>query len=330
MIALDAATAARRAMLRSMLRIRLVEQTIAARYGEQEMRCPVHLSIGQEGVAVGVAAALERRDYLFSAHRAHAHYLAKGGDLRAFIAELYGRAAGCCEGRGGSMHLIDLTAGILGATPIVGSTLPLAVGAALGTVMRGEDRVTVVFFGDGASEEGVFSEALNFAALRKLPVIFVCENNRYSCYTPLETRQPLGRDNVTIAEGHGVPGARADGNEADLVRALTFDAVEKARRGGGPTYLEFATYRWLEHCGPADDDHLGYRPPVDVAAWKARDPIALLARALRAGGDLDDTAYAAFEREIIAEVDDAFAWARSVPWPRPERLYADQDPMVRG
>ena len=320
----------RRTMFRSMLRIRRVEEAIAARYSEQEMRCPVHLSIGQEAVASGVAAALEPRDYVLSAHRAHAHYLAKGGDLRAFVAELYGRAEGCCEGRGGSMHLIDLEAGVLGATPIVGSTLPVAVGAALGSVMRGEDRVTAIFFGDGATEEGVFSEALNFAALRSLPVVFVCENNRYSCYTPLELRQPHERDNVTIAAGHGIPGDRGDGNDVEAVRALTAQAVARARAGAGPTYLEFATYRWLEHCGPAEDDHLNYRPSDDVAAWRARDPIALFAAELRERGELGDAAREALESEIAAEIDEVFAWARSAPWPAPERLYADQDPMVRG
>jgi len=168
---------------RRMLRIRMVEEAIADRYAEQEMRCPVHLSIGQEAIAVGVCSALEFRDYVMSTHRGHAHYLAKGGDLKALLAEIYGRATGCASGKGGSMHLVDLSVNMLGTTPIVGSTLPVAVGTAFATRMRHQDNITVVFFGEGATEEGVFAESINFAALKRLPVIFVCENNLYSVYT---------------------------------------------------------------------------------------------------------------------------------------------------
>ena len=176
-----------------MLRIRMVEEAIADLYAQQDMRCPIHLCIGQEAVAVGVCAALAADDYVLSGHRSHGHYLAKGGNLPAMLAEFYGKVTGCCQGKGGSMHLVDLAAGFLGAVPIVGSTMPIAVGTALASVMRGESRVTAVFFGEGATEEGVFHESLNFAALQKLPVVFVCENNLYSVYSPLAVRQPAGR-----------------------------------------------------------------------------------------------------------------------------------------
>ena len=164
-------------MLRAMTRIRMVEEEIAKRYPEQQMRCPVHLSIGQEAAAVGVCSALQSTDWAFSGHRNHAHYLAKGGNLKAMLAEIYGKATGCCGGKGGSMHLTDQNAGFIGATPIVGSTVPIAVGAALTAQREGNGRVVVVFLGDGAMEAGVVHESLNFAALKKLPILFACENN---------------------------------------------------------------------------------------------------------------------------------------------------------
>ena len=168
------------AALRDMLRIRMVEEHIADRYPEQEMRCPVHLSIGQEAVAVGVCAALAATDQVVSAHRSHAHYLAKGGDLLGMIGELYGKDVGCCRGKSGSMHLVDPTAGFMAAVPIVGSTIPIGVGLAFASALKGERRVTGIFFGDGSTEEGVFAESLNFAVLKKLPALFICENNFYS------------------------------------------------------------------------------------------------------------------------------------------------------
>ncbi len=193
-----------------MLRIRRVEEVLADRYAEQEMRCPMHLCIGQEAIAVGVCAVLNNRDKVFSNHRAHGHYLAKGGDLDAMVAELYGKSTGCAGGRGGSMHLIDLQVGFMGATPIVGGTVPLSVGSAWADQLLDNDQVTVVFFGDGCFEEGVMHESLNFAALHQLPVIFVCENNDFSVYTHRNERQP-DRPIYKIAEAHGLSAAVMDG-----------------------------------------------------------------------------------------------------------------------
>ncbi len=310
-----------RTLLAQMIRIRMVEETIAERYGEWEMRCPTHLSIGQEAPAVGVCAALEPRDYVLSSHRAHAHYLAKGGDLAAMIAEIYGRRTGCCGGRGGSMHLIDLDANFLGSAPIVGGSIPVGVGAAFSSWMKGEDRATVVFLGEGATEEGVFAESMNFAAVKSLPVIFACENNFFSVYTSLADRQSPKRDRLLFARSQGLATGTADGNDVEAVRAATAEAVTRARTGGGPTYLEFDTYRWREHCGPNYDNELGYRTVAEFEAWQKRDPIVLLEAKLVSAGELAPSDSDEIRAGIRREIDDAFAHARSAPFPEPDTMY---------
>jgi pyruvate dehydrogenase E1 component alpha subunit len=313
--AVDSAVSLRLRLYRDMVRIRAVEERIAERYGEQEMRCPVHLSIGQEAIAAGVSAAIERRDYVLSTHRAHAHYLGKGGDMRRFIAELYGRATGCCGGHGGSMHLIDLSVNMLGSTPIVGNIVPVATGVAFATWLNGRDEVTIVYLGDGATEEGAFLESINFAALKALPVIYVVENNFFSVYSPLNVRQPLGRDVIGIAASHGMAGARGDGNDVEEVHRLAETAVAHARSGAGPYVLELETYRWREHCGAAYDNDLGYRGIAEFEAWRERDPIVAMEQRLTEAGVLDSQRKDAIAREFAAEVDDAFAFALSSPFP---------------
>ena len=245
----------------------------------------------------------------------------KGGGLGAMVAEIYGRVTGCCQGRGGSMHLVDIDAGFLGSVPIVGSTLPIAVGAALGTLMRGESRVTVVFFGEGATEEGVFHEAINYAVLRQLPIVFVCENNCFSVYSPLSVRQPEGRGAWKLAEGHGVESWHGDGNDAVGVYERTAAAVDKARRGGGPSFLEFATYRWREHCGPNYDNDLGYRSPAEFEDWKAKDPLPRLAARLLAEGGCTATELADLDRAAAEECEAAIDFAKRSPLPGPEHLW---------
>lgn len=306
-------------MYEMMLRIRMVEEKIADLYPEQEMRCPVHLCIGQEAVAVGVCANLTGDDYVLSGHRSHGHYLAKGGDLRAMMAELYGKVTGCSQGKGGSMHLVALSAGFLGATPIVGSTIPIAVGAAFGSVMRGERRVMVVFFGDAAVEEGVFHESINFAALKRLPVVFVCENNLYSVYSPLSVRQPEGREIFRLAKGHGMESYQGDGNDVIEVYKLAEQAVRKARDGGGPTFLEFKTYRWREHCGPNYDNQLGYRTESEFQEWKQRCPIERLKERLLGDSVLCNQDIEGMIRNLEAEIEDAVVFAKESPFPA-ERL----------
>lgn len=312
---------AMRSLLREMLRIRVVEETIADLYPQQEMRCPVHLCIGQEAIAVGVCANLTPRDYVLSGHRSHGHYLAKGGDLPSMMAEIYGRASGCASGKGGSMHLIDLAAGYLGSTPIVASTIPIAVGAAFGSKSRGEDRVSVVFFGEGATEEGVFHESVNFAVLHTLPVIFVCENNLYSVYSPMSVRQPESRDLMTLGRGHGVPSERGDGNDVLAVAALAAAAVDRARAGKGPSLLEFATYRWREHCGPYYDNTIGYRTEQEFDLWRQRCPIERLQHRMIDDRSITVDAIVTMRQELTAEMNAAVAFARASEFPDPSSMF---------
>ena len=259
--------------LSSMMRIRLVEESIAERYSEGKMRCPTHLSIGQEAIATGVCANLSLEDLALSGHRAHAHYLAKGGCLKKMIAEIYGKATGCSKGLGGSMHLIDKSVGFMGSTAIVGNTIPVAVGLGLSLKLKNSNYVSCVFFGDGAVEEGVFYESVNFAVLHKLPVLFICENNLYSVYSDLEVRQPQGRVIHEMVEGMGIEADFGDGNKVHEV----FEKVSKAKSnillGKGPQFLEFETYRWREHCGPNYDNDIGYRTEEEFLEWRKRDPI---------------------------------------------------------
>jgi TPP-dependent pyruvate/acetoin dehydrogenase alpha subunit len=303
-------------MFRDMLRIRMVEEEIAARYRQETMRCPVHLSIGQEAVAVGVSAALERTDQIVSTHRCHAHYLSKGGDLAAMLGELMGKQTGCCGGRGGSMHLFDLSAGVLLSLPIVAASIPVGVGAALAFRQERKSNVAVIYLGDASLEEGVYHESANFAALKKLPVIFVCENNLYSVYTPLADRQP-SRPLTELGRAHGLATEHVDGNDVRAVHAAAVAAVSRARTGGGPSFLLADTYRWREHCGPNYDNDLGYREVSEFEAWQTRDPLARLRDALRGLGLLSASGEAEIAAEIRRELDAAFAAAESAPMPDP-------------
>ena len=306
-------------MLREMIRIRIVEEEIVRRYGEQEMRCPTHICIGQEAPPVGVSAHLKTNDAVFSAHRSHGHYLAKKADLKAMIAELYGRESGCARGMGGSQHLVDLEAGFMGSAPILASTISVGVGMAWAAKRKGEDRVCVIYFGDGATEEGSFHESLNFAGVNKLPVVFVCENNLYSVHTPLEIRQP-DRLITELAGVHGMSGAHDDGNDVDAVWALSQGAVQRARNGGGPTLLEFSTYRWKEHCGPGEDQALGYRSEEEVAQWVKQCPVASYEQRLISEGLIDLAGISRIREEIDAEVKEAFEFATSSAYPPPQAL----------
>jgi TPP-dependent pyruvate/acetoin dehydrogenase alpha subunit len=305
-----------RVLFRTLHVIRRTEERIRARYGEQEMRSPTHLYIGQEAVATGVCVALRRDDLVFPYYRSHGWYLAKGGDLDAMIAELYCKATGCSRGWGGSMHLIDLAAGVMGTSAIVGGMLPQAAGGALTFQMRGEDRVAVVPFGDGATEEGVFHETMNFASLRKLPLVFVCENNTYATNTHISARQAQP-DIHRHAERFGMAGVLVDGNDVLAVHTAAKDAVDRARAGGGPTLLECRTYRFFEHCGPHEDYEVGYRDALEVQRWRERDPIAL------AAGLVDPSEATAIVADIEAAIDRAFA--RALEAPLPTDLFAKGD-----
>jgi len=307
-----------------MARIRRAEEAIVALYPEQEIRCPTHLSIGQEAVAVGVCQALRDSDAVLSGHRCHAHYLAKGGSVRGMFAELYGKATGCCGGKGGSMHLASPETGMLGASAIVAGTVPMAVGAALASTLRSTDDVAVAFFGDAAVEQGVMHESLAFAALRALPVLFVCENNLYATLTPLSQRQ-VSADIWPRAGAHGLASVGVDGNDVVAVYEAATAAVARARRGEGPTFIEAKTYRWREHVGPNFDTDMGPRTQAELDGWIARDPIASLARTLEARRILTADARASIDAVLEAEVADAVSFAKASPFPEPAMLRTDVD-----
>jgi pyruvate dehydrogenase E1 component alpha subunit len=269
----------------SMLRIRMVEEEIAARYPveEQKMRCPVHLSVGQEAIAVGASACLRPDDQVVSNHRCHAHYLAKGGDL-----------------------LLSL--------PVVGSSIPIGVGAALAFKQQGRDAVCVIYLGDAALEEGVYHESANFAALQGLSAIFMCENNLYSVYTHLRDRQPP-RPLLDMGRAHGMPGSHIDGNDVDAVVLAVTEAVDRARGGRGPSFILADTYRWREHCGPFYDNDLGYRSEAEFAAWRERDGLARMRGLLSEAGILDSDREAGMVQTIEDEIAEAFAFAEAVAFP---------------
>ena len=299
-------------LLRSMTRIRSVEEEIARRYSEQKMRCPVHLSIGQESVAVGISAALNRSDWAFSGHRNHAHYLAKGGNLNSMIAEIYGKETGCCGGRGGSMHLSDLECGFIGATPIVASTVPIAAGAALSAKNEGKSRIVVIYLGDGAMEAGVVSETMNFAAVKKLPILFVCENNLYSVYSPLTVQQPENRSLCSFAKSHSIKSIELKSDDVEEIYKAAKIAVNEVRSSQEPYFLEIPTYRWREHCGPNFDNDIGYRTEEEYKEWKGRDPI----RKLKAQHGIN---LAVEENDKIKkEIQTAFENAENANYPRSE------------
>ena len=310
-------------LLRQMKRIRLVEEAIATRYPEGKMRCPTHLSIGQEAVAAAVGMALREDDLAVSGHRAHAHYLGKGGSLRAMIAEIYGKVTGCARGKGGSMHLIDESVGFMGSTAIVGGTVPVGVGLGMGLKAQSGDRVSCVFLGDAVAEAGVFLESLNFAALKKLPVLFVCENNLYSVYSPLSVRQPAGRKISDLAAAIGVPAIQGNGNDAQAVYDGAEQALRKIRSGSGPQFMELATYRWREHCGPNYDNDIGYRSEAEFLDWKAKDPIAAFQNRLLDFDVLTREAIEHMEAALQLEVADAFDFAESSPFPDPAEAGAN-------
>lgn len=305
-------------MYRTMVRIRIFEERVADLVEAGEIKTPCHLYIGQEAVATGVCASLQREDYVWGGHRSHGHYLAKGGDLKAMMAEIHGKATGCSRGRGGSMHVVAPERGILGTVPLVAATIPLAVGAGLASKLRGDGRVSVSFFGDGAMEEGHFHESVNLAALYRLPVVFVCENNFYASHMSLLERR--AKDNIIqTAEAHGIPGVRLDGNDVLAVHRAATEAVERARSGLGSTLLECRTYRWRGHVGPSWDMDVGVKRKDELKDWLPKDPIAHLRRRLEDSGIPDET-WATVEREIRGEVEEAVAFARESPYPDSSEL----------
>jgi len=315
--------------LRRMVVIRAAEERIGDMVAAGRIRCPCHLAIGQEAPAVGVALHVRPGDRLFGAHRSHAHYLALGGSLHQLMAEVLGKDTGASRGMGGSMHLIARANGLYGTVPIVGATIPIATGAALAAKMDGKGAVAVSYFGDGATEEGVFHESMNLAAAHTLPILFVCEHNFFASHLHISLRQPA-MSVARYAEAHRVPWTRVDGNDLVAVADAAREAFQAMRAGGGPRFIEAVTYRWRGHVGPREDDDVGVRRKDDLHLWKLRDPVRRLADALVAAGELPADGLAALTAEAKQAVDAAWDRADRDPFPAPgellARVYAEETP----
>lgn len=315
-----------------LLRIRLGEETLASRYHEQEMRTPTHFGTGQEAVAVGVCHALEAADVVYSHHRSHNHYLARGGDFYRLAAEIYGREDGCSRGRGGSVHLTARDKGFVISSAILGQTVATASGSALAFAMDGAPRVAVAFFGDATLEEGGFYESINFAAIRRLPALYVCENNLYSTESPASVRQAEGSDLCGRVHSFGLRTERVDGNDV----AAVYDAARRARAaclaGEGPVFLECMTYRWREHVGPHFDHELGrtYRPHDELLTWMARCPVRRAAAQVVRDGLASPTRLNALRDAAAAEIMAEVERARQAPWPQPAALFDHVWPSPAG
>ena len=308
-------------LYKNMLLIRLAEEGIAKRYKDGKMRCPTHLSIGQEAAASGVGLALRKTDLALSTHRGHAHYLAKGGSLKKMIAEIYGKSTGCSKGKGGSMHLIDRSVGFEGSTAIVGNTIPIGVGLALSLKLDTKNSISVVYCGDGSVEEGVFYESVNFAVTKKLPVLFVCENNLYSVYSSLKVRQPKNRKIFEMVKAMGIKVGYEDGNDVKKVNSLASKAISYIRDKGSPYFIELSTYRWREHCGPNYDNDIGYRSEDEFLEWKKRDPIKLFKNTLIREDSRNQKELAKIKNLVQLEVDNAFDFAEKSPFPDSKKAF---------
>jgi len=294
--------------------IRRVEERIATEYQNLQMRCPVHLSIGQEFISSIFSAVYIEGDTALSTHRAHAHYLAMSGNLNRMIAEIFGKSTGCSRGRGGSMHLVDLEVGFLGSSAIVGNSIPVGVGVALSHKINRNGRVCFVFLGDGAIEEGVFYESANFAAIHKIPVVFMCENNFYSVYTNLQPRQPKGRIISDLVSAIGIKSKKVESKDPIRVLNEIEKLVEHSRSGLGPVFIEIETYRYIEHCGPNPDDDLNYRPESEIKTWRESDFVESLEIFAKAN-NIDLDYIRELENSILNRIEEAFTEAKNAPFP---------------
>jgi len=305
--------------LERMRLIRRVEEVIGEGVQRAEIKCPCHLAIGQEACAVGVAAAMRPGDRAFGAHRSHGHYLALGGDVYGLFAEVLGRDTGVSRGMGGSMHLVDRARGLYGTVPIVGATIPIAVGAGLAARMDGGGHIAVSFFGDGATEEGGFHESLNLAMTVESPTLFVCENNLFSSHLHIELRQPA-MSTSRFAIAHRMTARLVDGNDLVAVREAARELVDEMRRTNRPAYLELVTYRWRGHVGWRDDDDVGVARKNDLPLWRRRDPVRRLEAGLVAAGALTTRDVVAMQARVEQQVEAAWSRAQQAPFPDPAAL----------
>lgn len=311
------------AMLKRLMLVRITEETLAGRYGEQEIRTPVHFGTGQEAVAVGVCQALESKDAVYSHHRSHNHYLARGGSVYQLAAELYGRADGCSGGRGGSVHLTARDVGFVASSAILGETIAVAAGTALAFSMDHEPAVAVAFFGEATMEEGIVYETVNFAAIHRLPLLLICENNLYSTESPLEVRQPPGTELCERMRAFKIQADRIDGNDVAAVQVAAGAARRRAVAGGGPVFLECMTYRWREHVGAGFDHELGrtYRPQAELQSWMERCPVRRAAADLVRRGIARPDEINEWRSELETGIRAAVEQARHAPWPDTTALF---------
>lgn len=302
------------------LRIRLVEEEIAKRYSQNKMRCPTHLSIGQEIVPAIYSLFVNKKDFAISTHRGHAHYLAKGGNLKKMIAELYGKSTGCSSGKGGSMHLIDLSKNFMGTTAIVANSIPLGVGLGLSAKLKNENRISTIFFGEGATEEGVFYESVNFSSVKNLPVLFICENNLYSVYSPLDVRQPKKRDISKMVQSMNIEVEKVNGSNVFSAYNAIKNSFEYVRKYKKPKFIEISTYRWREHCGPNFDNDIGYRTEKEFLYWKLKDPLNVMTKKIIKLTKKKNS-YNEIKLKIEKEINSAFKFAENSPKPNQKSAY---------
>lgn len=310
-------------LYKSLLRIRRTEETLADEYRKGTMRTPTHFGIGQEAVAVGVCEALNPDDVVYTHHRSHTHYLAKGGSMLGLIAELLGREAGCSRGRGGSVHLVDRSVGFLGSSPILGHSLALATGSALAFKMDSRRQIAIAFFGEGAFDEGSLWESINFAAIHKLPALFVCENNLYATESPLSVRLPEGTDLCERVRTFNVQSQQLDGNDVIAVYEAAKAATEACRLGKGPVFLECMTYRWREHVGPLWDYEVNrtYRTKEELESWMGKCPVKRSGRALIDMGIAQQSDLDTWLSEVTLEITNVLKKSFDSAWPEPATLF---------
>ncbi len=307
-------------LLYLMIKIRHFEEKIISVYHFQDMKTPVHLYIGEEAVAAAVCANLRKDDYALSTHRNHGHYIAKGVDINVLMAELYGKEAGCSKGKGGSMHPVFPEFGILGTSAIVGGSVPIAVGAALASKLRNENKVSVAFFGDGSTEEGSFHESMNFASLKKLPMVFICENNFYATNSHLSARQP--HDNIAKrAESYNMPGIQVNGNNVLGIYNVAQGAIDNARDGNGPSLIECRTYRWKGHVGPECDYEKGCRPKKELEDWMEKCPIESFSEYLLRHQVVTYKELQNIRDEIDRDIETAWKFGRESAYPESKEVF---------
>jgi len=298
---------------KKMLLIRKFESKILSLFDVQKVYGTTHVYIGQEAVAVGACAALTKQDYITSTHRGHGHYIAKGGDIKVIMSELFGKETGCCKGRGGTQHMSDLKIGHLGSNGITGGGIPIATGAGFAIKYKKKNNVVVCFFGDGACNEGYFHESLNFASIHKLPVIYICENNLYAMSTPVKKAFPT-EDLSVRAASYNIPGKIVDGNNVLAVKKMVIEASNRARKGKGPTFLECKTYR---HFGHSRNDPKIYRTKAEEKQWLKKDPILLFKSYLLKNKLTDENHLKNIEKEVEQEINEAVTFAEKSPFPNP-------------